>query len=119
MSSFAVVTALDAMVAENDPVPLPVTSPVSVIVWLPVFVPLTDAVPLTVNAPLPPLAIATPFTLLGVMAPRVRVNAGVAPPDDVPDTPLAVATETAVTVPPPPPPLNNVQKLVHVAPVPG
>jgi hypothetical protein len=97
------VTPLFASVAAIEPVPPPVTSPVRVIVWSPVFapdvVPLTDAVPVTVSAPLPPFVRVMPLTLDGVMASRVRVSAGVAPPDDVPDIPLAVATETLVTVP--------------------
>ena len=40
-------------------------------------------------------------TELGVIAPSAIVSAGVGPPDDVPETPFAVATETAVTVPAP------------------
>jgi hypothetical protein len=48
----AYVTALDVIVAANDPVPLPVTSPVRVIVWSPVFVP--EDVPLNV-----PLCVAS------------------------------------------------------------
>jgi hypothetical protein len=39
-ASLAFVTALLAMVAANDPVPLPVTSPVREMVWSPVLVPL-------------------------------------------------------------------------------
>jgi len=35
----------------------------------------------------------------GVMAPRVIVRFGVAPPDDEPDTPFAVVTPIAVSVP--------------------
>jgi len=47
------VTALFAMVARKDPIPDPVTSPVRVIVWSPVFAPLTDEFPLIVSvAPL-------------------------------------------------------------------
>ena len=38
-------------------------------------------------------------TRLGVIAPREIVRAGVAPPDEVQETPFAVATDTAVTVP--------------------
>jgi hypothetical protein len=96
----AYVTALAAMVAANDPVPLPVTSPVSVIVWLPVFVPLTAAVPVTVKAPLPPFVKAIPFTLVGVMAPSVKLSAGVVVPlVTVAETPFAVVTDTLVTVP--------------------
>ena len=73
------------------PVPLPVTSPVSVIVWSPVFVPLRFE-PVT-----EPLA----ATLVGVIAPSVRLIAGVVVEvATVPDTPFAVLTETDVTVPP-------------------
>jgi hypothetical protein len=70
------VTELFAIVAENVPVPEPVTSPISVIVWSPVFVPLLDPLNVpdwvanvpspklvlacaAVVAPVPPLAIAT------------------------------------------------------------
>ena len=43
------------------------------------------------------------FTLLGVMAPRVKVMAGVVVGSATePDTPLAVTTDTLVTVPEPP-----------------
>jgi hypothetical protein len=57
-----------------------------------------------------PVVMVFPFTDDGVIAPREMVNAGVAPPEEVPDTPLAVATETAVTVP--------VVGVCHVAVVP-
>ena len=43
----------------------------------------------------------TLFTEVGTMAPAIIVNAGVAPPLEVPLNPLAVATDTAVRVPPP------------------
>lgn len=42
-----------------------------------------------------------PFTVVGVIAPKVMVKAGVAPPEEEPDTPFAVAIDTAVTVPAP------------------
>jgi hypothetical protein len=73
---------------------LPVTD-----VWSPVLVPETVVVPVTasVGVELPENVI--PFTVVGVIAAREMVRAGVAPPEDVPETPLAVATETAVTVP--------------------
>ena len=40
-----------------------------------------------------------PLTEVGVIAPATIVKAGVAPPLDEPENPLAVAMETAVTVP--------------------
>jgi hypothetical protein len=46
-----------------------------------------------------PLTAPVEATEVGVIAPRASVSAGVAPPDDVPDTPFAGATETPVTVP--------------------
>jgi hypothetical protein len=49
------------------------------------------------------------FTDVGVIAPRVRVIAGVVVGfATVPDTPLAVTTETEATVPVPPPPASAV-----------
>ena len=42
-ASFAVVTAPAAIVAANEPVPVPVTSPVSAMVWSPELVPETVA----------------------------------------------------------------------------
>jgi hypothetical protein len=101
LAIFASVTALFAIVAANDPVPEPVTSPVSVMVWSPVFVP--DR--------FEPATVPTAATLDGVMAPRASVIAGVvlALATD-PDTPLAETTLTVVTVPDPPPPeLSGVQ----------
>jgi hypothetical protein len=72
------VTPLFASVAANEPVPEPVTSPVRVIVWSPVFVPdvvpATDAVPVTVSAPLPPFVRVTPETVVPVIAPPVIVT---------------------------------------------
>jgi hypothetical protein len=49
------------------------------------------------------VVIVSPFTVVGVIAPRVIVRDGVAPPELVPDTPFAVVTPMLVTVPPPPP----------------
>ena len=43
--------------------------------------------------------IVTLLTEDGVIAPSAIVKAGVVPPDELPDTPFAVATDTAVTVP--------------------
>ena len=67
---------------------------------------------------IPPVAEIGPdaATLLGVIAPRAIVSAGVAPPDDVPDTPFAVATDTAVTLPPEPQ-ADPVSAMAHVLPV--
>ena len=70
---------------------------------LPVLVPETDVVPLTASVGVDVPEMATPLTLVGVMAPSVSVMAGVvlASATD-PLTPLALTTETLVTVPPPP-----------------
>ena len=90
---FASVTLLAPIVAANDPVPVPVTSPVSVIVWSPVFVPERFAPDMF------PLA----TIVVGVIAARVIVMAGVlVAVATEPETPLAVTTDTLVTVPPPP-----------------
>ena len=51
-----------------------------------------------VNLPVP-VVIVFPFTDVGVIAPATIVSAGVAPPDDEPENPFAVAIDTAVTVP--------------------
>ena len=91
-ASFALVTTPAAMVAANEPVPDPVTSPVNVIVWSPVFVPLR----------LDPLTAPTDVTASGVIEP----SASVMDPDDVigllvtviPSVPVM---PTEVTVPPP------------------
>ena len=89
-----------AMVAANDPVPDPVTSPVSVIVWSPVFVPLTDVVPVTASVGVALPLNVIPLTDVGVMAPSVIVRAGVVVAlATVAETPLALTTETVVTVP--------------------
>ena len=86
------VTAVLASVVANDPVPEPVTSPVRVIVWSPVFVPLR----------LLPDTVPDAATELGVIAPNVSVIAGVVVDvATVPDTPFAVETETEVTEPVP------------------
>ena len=71
LAIFARVTALFAIVAAKDPVPLPVTSPVSVIVWSPVFVPLTDVVPVTARVGVDDPEIATVLYLPPVMSPVV------------------------------------------------
>ena len=85
---------LEPIVAVNDPVPEPVTSPVRVMVWLPVFVPLR----------LEPVTVPVAATEDGVIAPSVRVIAGVVVAvATVPLTPFAVVTEVLVTVPPPVP----------------
>ena len=80
--------------ALNDPVPEPVTSPVRVMVWLPVFVPLR----------LEPVTVPVAATEDGVMAPSAMVIAGVVVGfATVPLTPFAVVTEVLVTVPQPVP----------------
>ena len=63
------------------------------------LVPLTLVVPVTesVGVELPEKVI--PLTVVGVIFPATIVKAGVVPPDDEPENPLAVAIETAVTVP--------------------
>jgi hypothetical protein len=87
---FASVTAELEIVAAKLPVPVPVTSPVSAMVWFPVFVPLRF-VPVTVP-------VAT--TDDGVIAPSTSVMAGVVVAVAiVPDMPLAVITDALVTVP--------------------
>ena len=79
-------------------VPLP--SLASVILSLAVRVLLLAMVSVPVE-----LEIVSPLTVLGVIAPRVNVRAGVVPwLATVALTPLAVVTVTAVTVPDPPPP---------------
>ena len=97
LAILAVVTASAAIVVAKVPVPVPVTSPVKVIVWSPVLVPDKfdpDRTPLAA-------------TELGVMAPKVRLMAGVlVEVATVPLIPFAVTTETSVTVPPVPVALN-------------
>ena len=71
--------------------PLPLTSPLRTMAWSPVLLP-DRLVPVT----LPDAA-----TEVGVIAPRTRLMAGVVESlATVPLTPLAVVTETVVTVPP-------------------
>jgi hypothetical protein len=80
----------------KEPVPDPVTGPVKVIVWSPVLVPLLDP------EKLEPDRVPVAATELGVIAPRVRLMAGVVVAvATVPDTPFAVVTDTEVTVPEP------------------
>ena len=70
---------------------MPVTSPVSVMVWSPVLLP----------ERLEPVTAPDAATEEGVMAPRARLMAGVVVGlVTVPLTPFAVVTETEVTVPP-------------------
>ena len=83
-------TGTVASVVAKVPVPLPVTSPVSVMVWLPVLVP----------ERFDPVTVPEAATDEGVIAPSVRVIAGVVVAVATePLTPLAGATETLVTVP--------------------
>ena len=78
------------MVAAKDPVPDPVTSPVSVMVWSPLLLP--DR--------LDPVTAPDAATDVGVIAPKARLMAGVVVGlVTVPLTPLAVVTDTLVTVP--------------------
>jgi len=53
------------------------------------------------NVPVVPEIAPVAATEDGVIAPATMVNAGVAPPEDEPEKPLAVAIETPVTVPVP------------------
>ena len=62
---FAAATASDASVVRNEPVPLPVTAPVRVMVWSPVFVP--ELVPEKLE-PLVQVPVAT------ARSPRPRVS---------------------------------------------
>ncbi|MBM6707103.1 hypothetical protein H6A68_08675, partial [Bifidobacterium pullorum subsp. saeculare] len=68
-------------------------------VWSPVFTPDTEVVPVTARVGVDDPENVIPLTVVGVIAPRAIVKAGVAPPLDDPETPLADATDTAVTVP--------------------
>ena len=89
----------------------PVTSPVCVALETnpeykvfgelsPVFEPETVVVPVTARVGVELPERVTPFTVLGVIAPRERVIAGVVVAvATVPDIPLAEVTETEVTVP--------------------
>jgi hypothetical protein len=66
----------------------------------PVLEPEMEDVPVTASVGVVDPEITTLFTEVGVIAPKVRVIAGVVPAvATVPDTPLAVVTETEVTVP--------------------
>jgi hypothetical protein len=86
------VTVVEASVVAKLPVPVPVTSPVRVIVWSPVLVPLI----------LVPVTVPVAATELGVIAPSDSVIAGVVVEvATLPLTPLAVTTETELTVPDP------------------
>ena len=73
------------------------------IVWSPVFVPLIALAPVTARVGVALPDSVTKLTEVGVIAPRVRLIAGVVVGSvTVPLTPLAVVTETEVTVPPVP-----------------
>ena len=90
-------------VAAKLPLPLPVTPPVSVIVWSPVLAPDTEVVPVTASVGVDAPETTTELTEVGTIAPSVRLIAGVVVEvATVPDTPLAVVTDTLVTVPLPP-----------------
>ena len=66
----------------------------------PVLDPEMDDVPVTAKVGVVDPEMTTLFTEVGVIAPKVSVIAGVVPAvATVPDTPLAVVTETVVTVP--------------------
>ena len=94
-----------AKVAANVPVPVPVTSPVNVIVWFPVFVP----------DKFEPVTVPVAATDVGVIAPSVNVIAGVVVElATVPETPFAEVTDTEVTEPPPPPPPLTVAQVAEV-----
>ena len=89
------------IVVAKEPVPLPVTGPVSVIVWSPVLLP--DEVPVCVPVRLVPVTVPVEATEVGVIAPRPKEMAGVVvevPTEAV--MPSAAVTDTLVTVPPVP-----------------
>ncbi len=89
-----------ANVVAKLPVPLPVTSPVKVIVWSPVFEPLMLDVPVTANAGVDEPESVILLTVVGVIAPRLNVIAGVVVEVATdPEIPFAVTTDTEVTVP--------------------
>ena len=98
-------------------VELSVPASVSVLLTVRVF----DVVPPATVNPVAAAASVKPLTLVGVITPSVRLIAGVVVAlATVPETPLAVVTETLVTVPPPaaaqvPSPR---QKVEAVAPLP-
>jgi hypothetical protein len=85
-------------VAANEPVPLPVTSPESVIVWSPVFVPLL--VPL--NVPLCVASDPSPETsAAAIVTAPVRPATEVTAADTVPletDSPVPTITPPSVEV---------------------
>jgi hypothetical protein len=88
VASFAFVTA--ASVVANEPVPEPVTSPVKVIVWSPVFVPLKFE----------PVTEPVAATEVGVIAPRPMVNVPVVVTGEPEmETPFDPEAATEVTVP--------------------
>jgi hypothetical protein len=71
-----------------------------IFVWSPVFVPLTEVVPVTDKVGVAEPLNTTPFMLVGVIAPSVKVMAGVVVAVATePETPFAVVTETEDTVP--------------------
>ena len=93
-----------AIAVAKLPVPLPVTSPVSVIVWSPVLAPETEVVPDTASVGVAEPETTTELTEVGAIAPSVSVIAGVVVlVATEPETPFAVVTETEVTVPEPEP----------------
>ena len=68
------------------------------------FVPLIALVPVTASVGVEEPDSVTALTVVGVIAPSVRLIAGVVVlVATVPETPFAVVTETLVTVPEPPP----------------
>lgn len=90
----ASVRAIVAEVVGNVITVESVPDSVSVFVTANVFKLVSVSVPVVVE-------MVSPFTEVGVMAPATIVRAGVAPPEDEPENPFAVAIETAVTVPVP------------------
>jgi len=71
---------------------------------LPVFVPLIALVPVTARVGVEEPERVIELTVVGVIAPRARVIAGVVVlVATVPETPFAAVTDTLVTVPLPPP----------------
>ena len=71
-----------------------------IFVWSPVLAPDTVVVPVTASVGVAEPERVTPFTVLGVIAPRDKVMAGVVVEvATVPDIPFAVVTDTDVTVP--------------------
>ena len=68
-----------------------------IVVWSPVLVPDIVEVPVTARVGVEDPESVIPLTVVGVMAPSAMVRAGVAPPEEDPEMPLAETTETAVT----------------------